>query len=252
MNESQAEAYKAAFYPESQFGGFTDIDGTVAFYSRVNALLHSSFVVVDFGCGTGASTENDSVAFRRKLRCVKGKVSKVIGLDVNAAGVANAAIDEFRLLRPGSSWPLEDKSSNLINCDFVIEHLPDPPAFFDEAKRVLTTGGYLCIRTPNLFSYIGAISKFVPSKHHHHVLATAQPHRKAEDIFPTVYKCNTISALRRQMVAHGFSAVVYGYEAEPSYLNFSKVAYAMGVLHQKFAPALFKPTILAFGQLLQQ
>jgi len=28
-------------YPESRFGGFSDIDGTVTFYSRVNALLVS-------------------------------------------------------------------------------------------------------------------------------------------------------------------------------------------------------------------
>jgi len=27
------------FYPESRFGGFTQIDGTVAFYSRVQALV---------------------------------------------------------------------------------------------------------------------------------------------------------------------------------------------------------------------
>ena len=37
------------FYPESRFGGFTDIDGTVAFYSRVNALVKPLYVVVDFG-----------------------------------------------------------------------------------------------------------------------------------------------------------------------------------------------------------
>ena len=27
------------FYPESRFGGFTDIDGTIAFYTRVHSQL---------------------------------------------------------------------------------------------------------------------------------------------------------------------------------------------------------------------
>lgn len=39
------------FYPEARFGGFSDIDGTMAFYLRVNALLGCDSVVLDFGCG---------------------------------------------------------------------------------------------------------------------------------------------------------------------------------------------------------
>ena len=42
-----------AFYPESKFGGFTDLDGTIRFYLRVNALLEPGFTVVDFD-STGA------------------------------------------------------------------------------------------------------------------------------------------------------------------------------------------------------
>ena len=35
------------FYPESRFGGFTDLGGTVAFYLRVNALAASKDVVLE-------------------------------------------------------------------------------------------------------------------------------------------------------------------------------------------------------------
>jgi SAM-dependent methyltransferase len=56
------------FYPESRFGGFTDIDGTVAFYPRVNALAASKDVVLDFGCGQGIRLRpghaNDPVPIR--------------------------------------------------------------------------------------------------------------------------------------------------------------------------------------------
>ena len=52
------------------------------------------------------------------------------------------------------------------------------------------------------------------------------------------------------MSAHGFRAAVYGHTAEPGYLRFSKLTYALGVLHQRFAPGARGLTIFAFGQLI--
>lgn len=48
---------KERFYPEARFGGFTDIDGTIAFFNRVNSLIETSSVVLDVGCGRGAYAE---------------------------------------------------------------------------------------------------------------------------------------------------------------------------------------------------
>ena len=76
-----------------------------------------------------------------------------------------------------------------------------------------------------------------------------QGDREEEDVFPTVYRCNTVRAIRQQMANHDFDSVVYGYEAEPSYLQFSVVAYWLGVMHQRLAPACLKPAIFAFGRL---
>jgi hypothetical protein len=102
-----ASSYQVTFYPESNFGGFSDIDGTVVFYTRVNALVQPSFRVVNFGCGRGACAE-DPVTFRRNLSSsLKGKVAKVIGLDVDPAGFDNPTLDEFRLVTPDGLWPLE-------------------------------------------------------------------------------------------------------------------------------------------------
>jgi hypothetical protein len=52
------------------------------------------------------------------------------------------------------------------------------------------------------------------------------------------------------MSAHGFRAAVYGHTPEPLYLRFSKLAYALGVLHQRLAPGAWGLTIFAFGQLV--
>ncbi|MBE0698497.1 MAG: SAM-dependent methyltransferase, partial [Anaerolineaceae bacterium] len=71
------------FYPESKFGGFTRIDGTIAFYTRVQALIDTDCVVIDFGCGRGAYAD-DPVSHRRSLRIFQGKARRVIGLDASS------------------------------------------------------------------------------------------------------------------------------------------------------------------------
>lgn len=235
------------FYPESRFGGFTDIDGTIAFYLRVNALLKSSDVLLEVGCGRAAFKE-DPVAIRREMRIFKGKVKRVIGIDTDTDAQQNPYLDEFKLLE-GNNWPIESNSINCIVCDYVLEHLPDPEAFFAETQRVLVNGGYLCIRTTNAWSYVALAARMVPNKHHSKVLNVVQASRKVQDVFPVEYKCNNVWRVRSALSRHGFEGSAYCYEAEPSYLSFSRLAYFIGVLHQRFSPRLFKPAIFAFGRL---
>jgi SAM-dependent methyltransferase len=240
-------SFEMLFYPEVRFGGFTDADGTLAFFNRVNSLLNASFVVLDVGCGRGEYKE-DPVSVRKNLRILKGKVAKVIGIDVDSAAQENPFVDEFHRIK-GVPWPIENDSIDLIVCDQVLEHIADPDRFFSEFCRVLKDGGYLCVRTPNRWSYIGLIATLIPNKFHSKVTSFAQDGRKEEDVFPTVYRCNSIGRIRRQMKRAGFDCAVYGYEAEPSYLSFSRCAYFLGVLHQRYAPAFLKPAIFAFGRI---
>jgi len=239
--------YQEIFYPEALFGGISDIDATVIFFNRVNLLLDPSFVVLDVGCGRGEYDE-DKIPFRRNLKILKGKVARVIGIDVNQSAQDNPFLDEFHLIQD-DSWPIESNSIDLIVCDNVLEHIADPDQLFREIHRVLKNGGYLCIRTPNRWNYIAIAATLIPNKYHSKVTSIVQEGRKEEDVFPTVYKCNSIRRLKNIMKKNGLAGVVYGYEAEPSYLSFSKIAYSLGVLHQKFAPGFIKPTLFAFGKI---
>jgi len=178
--------WKEAHYPESRFGGFTDVDGTVSFYLRVQALLRPDAVVVDVGCGRGAWTE-DGVAMRRDLRWMRGKCARVIGIDVSEAGRENPSLDEFRALE-GESWPLGDASVDLVLADHVLEHVAAPDRFFSECRRVLRAGGHLCVRTPNRWSYIALASRLIPNARHAGVLARVQRGRDEQDVFPTLYR----------------------------------------------------------------
>jgi SAM-dependent methyltransferase len=240
--------YKSSFYPESRFGGFTYVDSTIAFYLRVNALISPESDVLDVGSGRGAYAD-DPIPLRRDLRIFKGRCRKVIGIDVDPAAAENPFIDEFRLIE-AERWPLDDDSMDVCVCDSVLEHVQDPERFFHQLRRVTKPGGYVCFRTPNRLSYFGVASRFVPNRLHFGVRARVQTPRATEekDVFPTVYRCNTRRKLAAILTRYGFDNCVSGYEPEPAYLSFSRLAYAFGVLHQKVAPQSLKVVLLAFGR----
>jgi SAM-dependent methyltransferase len=242
------ETLQSRYYPECRFGGFTDHDGTVAFYTRVNALLDPHSVVVDFGCGRGAAAD-DPVRFRRQVRDLRAPGRTLIGIDVDPMAAGNPFVNDFRLLPMDGAWPLDPASVDLVVTDCVLEHLLAPELFFAQAAQVLKPGGHICIRTPNTAGYVALISRLVPRGLHRAVLTTAQPGRREEDVFPAVYRCNSVWRLRRMLARHGFDAVVYGHGAEPGYLGFSRWAYLLGVLYRKHAPVCMLPSLFAFGQL---
>lgn len=239
-------SYLNLYYPESRFGGFTDVDGTIAFYNRVHSFITPETILLDVGCGRGEYAD-DPVAIRRERRIFKGKAGHVIGIDVDEAGKTNPFLNEFRPIE-GDRWPVASASIDICVCDCVLEHLENPTLLFSESARVLKPGGYLFIRTANVWSYVGIISRLVPNKLHASVLKRAQERRKEEDVFPTAYRCNTKRKIRDMLAQHGFDHCVYEHESEPYYLSFSRALYYLGVLYQRFALNQFRTALFAFAQ----
>ncbi len=235
------------WYPESRFGGFTDIDGTVLFYARVRALTGPSSVVLDVGCGRGRHHE-DPVQFRKEMRDLRGRAGRVIGIDVDPMGEKNPFLDEFHVIHPDGRFPAETGRCDVLIADSVVEHLQDPDFFLAECSRVLRPGGFLAIRTTNALGYVAWIAKLVPARFHLRLLSRAQTERRPEDMFLPVYACNTRRQLRKALERAGFDSVVYTNESEPRYFQFSRVAYALAVLHQRFAPRALKLGLVAFAR----
>lgn len=152
-------------YPEAAFGGFTRCDGTIPFLDRVHALLPARGRVLDVGCGRGQQSE-DPCDHRRRLADLRGGERRVIGIDVDPAAAANPFLDEFRRIDDVLRWPVEDASVDLAISVSVLEHVPEPDAFFDEVARVLKPGGVLCLRTPNKRSYPAVAARLVPNRFH--------------------------------------------------------------------------------------
>jgi SAM-dependent methyltransferase len=233
-------------YPEHRLMGFTRVDGTVHFLSRVHALMRTG-TILDVGCGRGHAVD-DACAYRRELRRLTGDGRRIIGIDVDPQGATNSLIDEYRQITDTKRWPVEDSSVQLTYSDYVLEHVDNPAAFFQEAYRVLQPGGYLCIRTPNFFGYAAFITWLIPNRFHTRILRRVQPGRKDEDVFPTVYRCNSKRKLRRALERVGFEPVVYPIEGEPPYLESFPLGYRIAAPLLQRLPSVFKSTLLAFAR----
>jgi SAM-dependent methyltransferase len=215
--DAEGLPFEARIYPEVQAGAFSRRDCTVAFYCRVDALLEERMTLVNLGAGRGANILADRSAYRRKLQTFKGRVQKVIGLDVDPVVLENPDLDEAHIIEVGKPYPLDDKSADIIVSDHVLEHVENPDEFAAEIHRVLKPGGWFCARTPAKWGYIGIGARAVPNALHTRFLGSLQPHRKPEDIFPTFYRLNSFRALRRVFPHDKWRDCTYGFNGVPGY-----------------------------------
>lgn len=235
------------YFPEARFGGYSDIDQLVVFYTRVRSLLEPSFTVLDIGCGRGKHAEEGTP--RSNLKILNDHCKTVIGIDVNPAARHNPFVDQFHLIDPNGTWPIPDASVDLAVSDYVLEHVENPGLFLSECRRVIRPGGYLCMRTTNALSYFGIAARVIPNRLHSPIVQRAYVNpRKEEDVFPIRYRCNTVRAVRQALDRHGFEHCVYGYQSDPAHFAFSRALYFFGVLYQRLAPRAIRTAIFVFAR----
>src|SRR5690606_39255374 len=130
-------------------------------------------VMLDIGAGRGQAHHDDPSTYRRSLRNFRGRVARVIGIDIDPVVATNPSLDEARVIENGV-FPVEDGIVDVAFSDYTFEHVSDPAAFAGEAERVLKPGGWLCARTPNRNGYISMASRLIPQALHGGVLRRAQ------------------------------------------------------------------------------
>ena len=204
--------------------GTRALDGNVAFYGRVQALLldldaaappgGGGITVVDFGAGRGSLAE-DSVALRRLLQELRGPGRTVIGVDIDPVVVENPRVDEGRVIAEDGKIPIPDGTVDLVVSDFTWEHVDDPQRAVGELDRILRPGGWICARTPNKWGYIALGARVVPNRHHVSALRWFQPGKPAVDTFPTRYRMNTRRTLTACFPPDRFALQALTLDAEP-------------------------------------
>lgn len=237
---------RARLHPESGAGGFSAIDGTVIFYVRVAALLDAQSVTLDLGAGRGRAHQDDPVSFRRALMDLRGRCARVIGADPDPAVLANPSLDDALVMSSPNAVPLPDGSVDLLLADHVLEHVEHPGAFARECRRLLKPGGWLCARTPNRLGLVSLASRAIPERLHATVLSRAQPHRRAEDVFPAFYRLNTRADLARAFPEEAWSHHVHGWNSEPAYAGRSALAWRAMRALQSVLPAAMDASLHVF------
>lgn len=198
---------------DNKVGGFSENDGTIDFYSRINCLINKESLVLDFGAGRGAWAEDKSL-FRKKTRCLKGKVKKVYACDIDKAIYLNKNIEEIIDMNDGKVI-FPNEKIDLIIADYVLEHIENPIEFFKEIDRLLKPGGWFCARTPHQYNLISIFAKIIKNKSHSNILKFVQPQRNEIDVFPTYYRLNTLKKLKK--LFKNYSDKSFIYRSEPSY-----------------------------------
>lgn len=239
---------RRVLYPEVQAGGFTGIDHSIQFFSRLNAVLSKDAVLLDLGAGRGRMHIEEPIPWRRELQSYHKRCAKVIGADVDPVVMDNPSLDEAHLIKEDGRISIPDASVDLVFSDFTFEHVDDPKTFCAEIDRVLKPGGWLCARTPNKWGYISLGANLIPNRLHVAVLRYLQPGRKAEDVFPTRYRLNTMKSLRQFFPPEKWTHASYYWSGEPAYFGGNLLAWRLAISMNWLFPKFMSPLLLIFIQ----
>jgi SAM-dependent methyltransferase len=236
----------SAAFPENAAGGFSRLDGTVQFYQRVRALLAPGQVVLDFGAGRGAAFYEDSSTYRKRLRDLRGEGRCVVGADVDPVVRTNPWMDESVVIDGGAALPFPDNSFDLILSDSTFEHIDNESQIARELDRILKVGGWICARTPNSYGYVAVANRLVPGRLGRSLVRSAQPHRKAQDIFPAHYRMNTMRKLQHLFPMSRYDHMSFAFDSEPRYHFNNLVAFYLLLGLHGLTPPAFRNTLMVY------
>ena len=151
------------------------------YHQEVVKHLKEGDVILDAGCGSGEFGV---------LKIYGDPAGRIVGVDVSEEALKrNEVIDEHRVANL-EEIPCEDNMFDLIVCETVCEHMENPKKIFSEFARVLKKGGFVVLRTYNVWNCNNAISASLPVG-----LRTRLKSRfisvPTEGTFPTYYRINS-------------------------------------------------------------
>jgi SAM-dependent methyltransferase len=240
-------ALRRKFFPEGNVGGFSFADVGVALFLQINAVLRPTDRVLDFGAGRGEHILDDVIEYRRKLFNLRGRCAHVEGCDVDDAVLENPFLDHAEVIRLDEPLPYPDESFDIVFARFVLEHVENPEWTARELMRVLKPGGFFAALTPNKYGYIALAASAIPNGHHVRLLNYIQPKRKAEDVFPTMYRLNSRKDLERAFGSHA-DVFVVPVSGEPAYHFGRPTLYRIAKRAHKYLPDVMQPLLIVFAR----
>lgn len=207
------ERYLKRLYPTFQNGGRL-------YREQISQHANTHTIVLDAGCGNGGI-----------LSSYKHLFHKIIGVDTNQHLLNQHGFLDEKILADLSAIPCKDNSIDLVTCDFVLEHIQNPIAVFQEIFRVLKPGGVFLFRTTNVFNPVMMLSKFLPLFLHKILRDTLL--KKEEGTHKTYYRANTYKKLLRFGRQTGFKSTQLHRAGNPEYLAFSPFTVVPAILLER-------------------
>ena len=157
----------------------------------------------------------------------------VVGIDLDRAFETTNREPPYAVRGDVGALPFCSGHFDLIISRSVVEHLEDPPRVFREFARVLRPGGKVIVLTPNKYDYVSVFAALTPYWLHR-ALVSRIFNVPPDDVFPTLYRANTVSSMRRAMSAAGLQECEMDtINHYPAYLMFSPVLFRLGVLYER-------------------
>ena len=197
---------------------------------------------LDAGCGWRLLGK-DLEALENEL---VGRAQLVVGVDLDFPHLRKH-INIFRRIHASLvSLPFPDASFDLVTCNMVLEHLPEPSPMFQEISRVLAPGGTLLVHTPNIKNYLIFANiiakKLLPWSI---ILKLVHDARAKDDIFPTYYRANSARTLRDLGESANLQSEFMRFLSHPQpYSRFFAPAAFFELLLMR---AIMKPPLNRFG-----
>lgn len=204
--------------------------------------IHPSACVLEIGAGSGRNNQNH---FR-----LRGKVARYVGVDPDASVLTNPFLDESHQTS-AESLPFPNNTFDLVFHTYVAEHFSSPLLCNREIARILRPDGLLLFQTPSRFYYASLIASVTPQWFHEFYVRRFASGRTEQEVFPTFYRLNDETTIRRQLASCGFACDIQHHSLPPGYLRFSRVTFLAGVLFErtveKWFPAL-RGTIIVIAR----
>ena len=196
-------------------------DGVSLYARLVGRYVTPEARVLDAGCGRGGVIE-----------LYWEGVKQAVGVDVDPDSLA-----EHRCLRQLvrvdlAGLPFPSSSFDLVLCSWVLEHLAQPDAVFEELARVLHVGGHLVLLAPNAWNYVTLAQRLVPGRFQHWLTRTVYA-RDDKDTFAVAYKANTRRALDGRLRNVGLVNEEFFFVGDPSYVAANDLLFGLAVAWEK-------------------
>ena len=157
--------------------------------------------------------------------------ARVVGIDLESTLETDNQNAPFGVRGDLGRLPFASENFDMVISRSVVEHLEDPLRAFQEFRRVLRPGGKVVIVTPNKYDYVSLIAAITPYRLHRRLVSRIFQSSE-DDVFPTRYRANTLSTMRKAMNAAGFVEKELGtINHYPAYLTFSPILFRLGVLY---------------------